>query len=92
MTKQEKIDILKKMMWMNFQWNFCKQGLRAGLCFMFEDAINFKDLYLSRSIPEILIYKKGSYEGYWWPTEGQFIPWWYRHVAIWKTIRQLKKS
>ena len=96
MTKKEKIKILWRMIWLNFNRNFnVKNSFGClGLCYLFEVAVDFKLKRLEHHIPEIFQHRKihGDMHGYWWPYEGRFIPWWYRHVAIWKTIRQLKKS
>lgn len=97
MTKQEKIDILWEMMWLNFRYNFLwgtTSHSVIGLCYCFEEVVNFKLRRLKHHIPEIFQHRKiqGGVNGYWWSYEGRFIPWWERHIAIWKTIRQLKKS
>ena len=94
MTKQEKIDILWKMMKLNFQRNFNNTGLTYGLCTILRRASNYSHMNLLDAIPEIYQHRHISYdpEGYWWPSRHRFKSWWYRHVAIWKTIRQLKKS
>ncbi len=96
MNKQEKINILKKMMKFNFQENFNNTtGLSYGLCNLFRRASNYSHTNLLDAIPEIYEYRDINYyqvEGYWWPKYGRFRSWWYRHVAICKTIRQLKKS
>jgi hypothetical protein len=98
MTKEEKIGILKKMMWLNFQENFNNAGLTLGLCNIFRRASNYSHLSLFEDIPELFEYRDRKYlpydqpQGYWWPKNGRFIPWWERHKAIWKTIKHLKKS
>lgn len=97
MTKQEKIDILKKMMKLNFRYNFLWGTTNhsvIGLCYCFEKVVNFKLKRLEHHIPEIFQHRKKHVVdgGYWWSHEGRLIPWWERHKAIWKTIRQLKKS
>ena len=94
MTKQEKIDILWKMMWLNFRLNFNRpKTLRCfGLCSIIQLVTNFKYNNLETDIPEILSYRNDFGTLHWWSYKGRFIPWWERHKAIWKTIRQLKKS
>jgi hypothetical protein len=91
MTKQEKIDILWKMMWLNFQSNFGRIKFRKGLCSIFKEATDFKYLMLSSDIPEITLYGNITYL-WWWTPYGRFLPWWKRHWAIWKTIQDIKKQ
>lgn len=98
MTKEEKIDILKKMLWLNFKENFNNTGLSYGLCNLFQRASDYSHWSLLDDIPELFEYRYRKHlpydqpGGYWWPYRGRFIPWWERHKAIWKTIKHLKKS
>lgn len=92
MTKQEKIDILWKMMWLNFKYKFGRKNTIA-LCYCFEMATNFKKRRLRENIPEILKHKNVNFinDTYWWSFKGRFLPWWERHLAIWRTIQDIKK-
>lgn len=92
MTKEEKIDILKKMLWLNFKENFGRKGICIGLCTIYEFAADFKHHHMRDAIPELVEYTTFHNSLYWWPYRGRFIPWWERHKAIWKTIKHLKKS
>jgi hypothetical protein len=92
MTKEEKIDILKKMLWLNFKENFGKKGVCVGLCTIYGFAADFKYHGMRDQLPELVQYRTHHDLAYWWPYRGRFKPWWYRQIAIWKTIRHLKKS
>ena len=92
MTKEEKIDILWEMMWLNFRENFGRKGICTGLCRIYAFATDFRLPYMRNQLPELNQYRVGNYYEFWWPYRGRFIPWWHRHVAIWKTIKHLKKS
>ena len=91
MTKKEKIDILWKMMWLNFKYNFMSNGICKGLCFIYGYATDFRLHHLKEDIPE-LFKRKHIIHAYWWSYRGIFYPWWHRHIAICKTIIQLKKT
>lgn len=90
MTKQEKIDILRKMMKLNFKMNF-NNPYTYGLCTILEKATGFRYHGLSETIPELEKYRDLEI-AWWWTTNGRFIPWWKRHWAIWRTIRDIKKQ
>lgn len=92
MTKEEKIGILWRMMGLNFIKNFNRKGLCVGLCTIYEIVTDFRLFNLKDNIPELIQYRNHYCLAYWWPYTGRFIPWWERHKAIWKTIRNLSKS
>lgn len=90
MTKEEKIITLKKLMRINFEVNFGKR-YTMGLCTLFRRVTNYEDLFTH--FPELASHVPiEHFFYYWWEHKGYFKPWWERHVAIWKTIKQLKKS
>lgn len=92
MTKEEKIDILKKMLWLNFKENFGRYGICTGLCFIYELATNYSIHDVRDTIPELIKHRTTYQNPFWWPYRGRFKPWWERHKAIRKTIKHLKKS
>lgn len=93
MTKEEKIILLKKMLKMNFKYNFFKNNC-YGLCIIWDRVAPEGSLPLRFEIPEIVpkFNDPSDIHYYWWDHTGFFKPWWERHKAIRKTIKHLKKS
>ena len=93
MTKEEKIILLKKMLKLNFKYNFFNTSC-YGLCSIWDHVAPEGTEALRFTLPEIVpkFNDPSDIHYYWWEHTGFFKPWWKRHKAIWKTIKHLKKS
>ena len=92
MTRIQKIEMLKKLMWKNFELNFGNK-YTIGLCTMYNE-MDTDGEGLICDIPEIVpSFSNGSdIYFFWWEHQGYFKPWWERHKAIRRTIKKLRKS
>jgi hypothetical protein len=94
LTNKGKIKRLRKLLWLNFNYNFMSK-CTYGLCGLYQTQYDLLDSYrLFEDIPELYEFrcrKHSNIYGYWWP-EDRFISWFYRHVAIVRTIWKLKRS
>lgn len=90
MSNEKKIILLKKLMWKNFSRNFGSR-YTIGLCSLWK-MVAPRAHKLHLEIPEIVPKFKDDIDifYYWWEHNGYFKPWWERHKAIHKTIKQLK--
>lgn len=90
MTKEEKILVLRKMIKINFKRNFLF-GFDKGLCKIFEQ-LGYEG-QLNEVIPELVppLEREDDIYWFWWETHGRIIPWWERHKAIKRTIKELEK-
>jgi hypothetical protein len=93
LTNKGKIKRLKKLLWLNFNYNFTSK-CTYGLCGLYQRQYNLLDsCRLFDDIPELYefkYYRGNRIYGYWWP-DDRFIGWWYRHWAIVRAIWKLKR-
>lgn len=91
LTNKEKIKRLKKLLWLNFRYNFLS-SITYGLCGLYQRLYNTPSYGLLDEIPELYEFRFYKYikEGYWWP-DSRVVGWWYRHWAIVRTIWKLRK-
>jgi hypothetical protein len=98
LTNKGKIKRLRKLLWLNFKYNFMSR-ITYGLCGLYREQYNSKQYNvfnhtLFNELPELYEFKirnSSATGGYWWP-RGRVIGWWCRHWAIIRTIWKLKKS
>lgn len=92
LTNKGKIKRLKKLLWLNFTYNFLSK-CTYGLCGLYQRQYNLPNSYrLFDDIPELyeIRSRNACIESYWWP-DGVIGGWWYRHWAIVRTIWKLKR-
>lgn len=91
MTKEEKLVVLKKLMKINFKRNFMS-SYTLGLCGQYRE-LGYTGR-LNVDIPELVPPLKSVFNvnWFWWEPNGVILPWWKRHMAIYKTIKKLKRS
>lgn len=92
LTTEEKIKRLERLKIRNLFINLLfLRNYTKGLCILYVDIY-----HESLQIPELKSNSILSTDDlYWWPTYeevGRYRSWWYRHDAINKTIRELKKE
>ncbi len=95
LNKEQKIKILNQMLWLNFRHNIW--SLNQGLCSIYRTVAKklnpLEEWYsLVCDIPELFPENPLNRFFFWWPYEGSILPWYYRHKAILKAIKEIKQN
>lgn len=95
MNSDEKIKILKKLLFLNLKKNLFSSRT-IGLCHFYSTIAYWSDFEsnsLALDIPEITQFiGTESLYGYWWKSNSLIKSWWLRDRAIRKTIKFIKQN